>query len=139
MAQGGRINNIETFKNQMIKIRIYTIFFLILILSAFIRVYNVWNNPPGLSWDEASLGYNAFTIGQSLRDEHGEFLPLNRFIAFGDYKPPGYIYTAVPFVKIFGLNELTVKMPSILGGILIVLFTFLLTRELFASRILPLL
>lgn len=107
----------------------------IIFIAAFLRIYKVSENPPGLSWDEASLGYNAYTILNSGRDEHGEFLPFNRFIAFGDYKPPGYIYVSVPFIKIFGLTEIAVRMPSILAGILIVLFTYLLARELITSEI----
>lgn len=106
--------------------------FLILILAfAFLlRSYQISLIPASLYWDESSLGYNAYSISETLRDEHGEFLPLTRFIAFGDYKAPGYIYTASPFIKIFGLNEFSVRLPSVLAGTLLVLVTFLLANEL---------
>lgn len=105
--------------------------FLILILAGILRLYNLDSNPPSLSWDEASLGYNAYVIANNLHDEHGEFLPLARFIAFGDYKPPGYIYIDSFFVKFLGLNEFAVRLPSALAGISLVLFAYLLVKELF--------
>ena len=70
-----------------------------------------------LLWDEAALGYNAYSISQTLRDEYGQFMPLI-FKSFGDYKPGLYVYLAVPFVTIFGLNEISVRLPSIILGAL---------------------
>jgi 4-amino-4-deoxy-L-arabinose transferase-like glycosyltransferase len=107
---------------------------LILILAVLLRFYKLSDNPASLSWDEASLGYNAYSISDSLKDEHGEFLPLDRFIAFGDYKPPGYIYVAVFPIKLFGLSEWSVRFPSALSGILLVLFTYLLVNLLFKNK-----
>lgn len=112
---------------------------IILTISFALRIYRLGSNPPSLYWDEASLGYNAYSIATSLYDEHGEFLPLGRFMAFGDYKPPGYIYAAVPSVLLFGLNEFSVRIPSFMAGILMVLFTYLLVKELFGSEKLALL
>lgn len=72
-------------------------------------------------------------------DEHGEKYPLARFIAFGDYKPPGYIYSIVPFMAVFGVNEWAVRLPSALSGIALVLGTFLLVRKLFKNNAVALL
>lgn len=111
------------------------IFFIsIFLLSILLRIYAFGNNPPSLYWDEASLGYNAYSIAASLKDEHGEFLPLARFMAFGDYKPPGYIYAAVPFVWLGGLNEISVRLPSLLAGLGLVIFTYLITKEIFGRK-----
>lgn len=87
------------------------------------------NVPPSINWDEASLGYNAFSILKTGQDEWGRFLPLT-FEAFGDYKLPGYIYTLVPFIAIFGLNEFSVRLPSIIFGSVAVLFLYLIVLEL---------
>src|SRR4030067_1088650 len=81
----------------------------IVLVAALLRFYKLGSNPPSLYWDEASLGYNAYSILKTGRDEHGEKLPIDRFIAFGDYKPPLYIYSAVGFIKAFGLNEFSVR------------------------------
>jgi 4-amino-4-deoxy-L-arabinose transferase-like glycosyltransferase len=106
----------------------------IFILAIVLRFWNLAGNPPALYWDEASLGYNAYAIATTGRDEHGEFLPLTRFIAYGDYKPPGYIYATVPFIWIFGLNEFSVRFVSALSGSLTVLITYYLVKLLFSQE-----
>lgn len=103
---------------------------LIILLATFLRLYKLNSNPPSLYWDEVSLGYNAFGILTEGTDEHGERFPLARFIAFGDYKPPGYIYSIVPFMAAFGVNEWSVRLPSALSGIAMVFVTYLLTKKI---------
>lgn len=115
------------------------LFITIICLAFILRIFLLGKNPPSLYWDEASLGYNAYSIATTLRDEHGEFLPLSRFIAFGDYKPPGYIYAAVPSVLLFDLNEFAVRLPSMLAGLLMVIVTFYLVKELFGNETIALL
>lgn len=115
------------------------ILILILLIAFLLRLFQLGSNPPSLSWDEASLGYNAYTISTSGQDEHGETLPLARFIAFGDYKPPGYIYAAVPAIFLFGLDEFSVRLPSALAGLVMVFVTYLLVKELFEKETLSLL
>lgn len=102
----------------------------IVIVATFLRLYKLDQNPPSLYWDEASLGYNAFAILTKGIDEHGERYPLARFIAFGDYKPPGYIYSIVPFMALFGVNEFAIRLPSAISGILMVLGTYWFTKKL---------
>src|SRR3972149_8633670 len=113
--------------------------FLIILLSSFLRFYKIDKIPPSLTWDEVSLGYNAYSISETLRDEHGRFLPHDYFAAFGNYKPPLYIYADVLPIKIFGLNEFAVRFPSALAGVLAVLVAYFLVMEMFASRHLALL
>lgn len=114
------------------KKNIVTILLLCIVaLSAVCRLYKIQVNPPSLSWDEVSIGYNAYSILKTGRDEHGKFLPVDTFVAYGDYKPPLAIYATVPFVAVFGLNELAVRLPSAIFGILTVLLTYFLVKELF--------
>jgi len=107
---------------------------LILILAAILRFWHISQNPPSLYWDEVSLGYNAYSILKTGRDEHGKFLPFTNFAAFGDYKPPGYIYAAVPAVAVFDLNEFSVRFPSALFGVLTVLIAYFVTRKIFENE-----
>jgi 4-amino-4-deoxy-L-arabinose transferase-like glycosyltransferase len=108
--------------------------FLIVLFAFFLRIWHVNINPPAISWDEASIGYNAYSILKTGKDEHGKFLPLDTFAAFGDYKPPVPIYLTVPFVAVFGLNELAVRLPSVLAGALTVLVLSFLVLELFGNK-----
>ena len=110
------------------------ILILIIILAAILRFCNITDVPVSLYWDEASLGYNAYSIATTLRDEHGEFLPIRRFIAFGDYKPPGYIYAAAASIKLLGLSEFSVRLPSAIAGTLLVVVCYFLTLELFRNK-----
>jgi 4-amino-4-deoxy-L-arabinose transferase-like glycosyltransferase len=104
---------------------------LILLLAMTLRLCQVDRIPPALSWDEVSIGYNAYSILKTGKDEHGRFLPFDAFTAYGDYKPPLAIYATVPFVALFGLNELAVRLPSVIFGTLTVLLTYYLVIELF--------
>ena len=67
-------------------------FFLVLLLLLFLttRLWSMKEAPPSVYWDEASIGYNAFSVSQTLKDEWGEFLPIH-FRAFGEFKLPVYI------------------------------------------------
>ncbi len=102
----------------------------IVILSFVLRFYLLGVNPPSLDWDEASIGYNAYSILNTARDEYGNFLPLS-FRSFDDYKPPVYIYLTVPTVALFGLNEFAVRFPAAIFGVLAVVVTYFLTNEFF--------
>lgn len=103
----------------------------ILILAAFLRFYKLGINPPGLTWDEAAWGYNAYSLGQTGRDEFGRFLPLNYLESFGDFKPPVYAYLSILPVKIFGLNEFSTRFASAFFGTLTIPLVYFLVKELF--------
>lgn len=105
---------------------------LILALGFFLRVYKIDSIPPGLTWDEAALGYNAYSISQTLRDEYGNFLPLI-LKSFGDYKPALYTYLDIPFIVIFGLTEFAVRAPSMLAGVGFILLCYLIIKKIFKN------
>lgn len=100
---------------------------LIFFVSFLIRSIFIYKTP--LLWDEAALGYNAYSILQTGRDEYGQLLPLI-FKSFGDYKPGFYVYLCLPFVKLFGLNLFTVRLPSIILGSLLPVFLYLLIKKI---------
>ncbi|KKQ18404.1 MAG: hypothetical protein US31_C0005G0054 [Berkelbacteria bacterium GW2011_GWA1_36_9] len=105
----------------------------IILLAAILRFYKLAEVPPSLYWDEASLGYNAYSILKTGHDEHGVFLPITNFAAFGDYKPPGYVYMTTPSIALLGLTELAVRFPSALFGMLTVFLTYLIAKKLFEN------
>lgn len=108
---------------------------IILLLAAFLRFWQLGNNPPSLSWDEASWGYNAYTLGLDGRDEFGKFLPIQYLESFGDFKPPLYAYLTILPVKIFGLNEFSTRFASAFFGVLTVAVTYFLVKELFKKSV----
>ena len=70
----------------------------IVILSLFLRSYNLANNPPALYGDELSFAWNAWNILKTGTDEFGVKMPL-QFRAFDDYKAPIPVYLLVPFIN----------------------------------------
>lgn len=102
----------------------------IIILAFILRVYKVSEYPAGLNADEAAIGYNAYSLIQTGKDEFGHSWPIN-FQSFNDFKPGLYFYLVLPFVKILGLNELAVRLPSVILGTLSVYFLFLLVKKVF--------
>jgi 4-amino-4-deoxy-L-arabinose transferase-like glycosyltransferase len=107
---------------------------LILLLGIFLRIWQIGNVPVSPDWDEAALGYNAYSILQTGRDEYGEFLPLT-LRSFDDYKPALYAYLIIPFIKLFGLSVIAVRLPSILFGIASLFGLYYLLRELLPQSI----
>ncbi len=105
---------------------------LIIILFLFTRLYKINEIPSAVYWDEASIGYNAYSVSLSGQDEWGEFLPIH-FRAFGEFKLPVYIYAAVVSVKLFGLNEFAVRIPAVLFSLGVVIITYFLAKKLSGS------
>ena len=95
---------------------------LILVAAFLIRFINL-NITPALNPDEAALGYNAYSLIQTGKDEHGISWPLH-FKSFGDYKPGGYVYLALPFVKLLGLTPFAVRLPNLILSILTIFFLY---------------
>lgn len=101
------------------------IFLLILVLILFLttRLYKLAEIPASLYWDEASIGYNAYSILKTGKDEWGETFPIH-FKAFGEYKLPVYIYTVSFFEILFGLSQLSVRLPSVFFSFGIILLVY---------------
>lgn len=105
----------------------------IFLIAFILRFWQLGTNPPSLDWDEASLGYNAYSILKTGRDEYGNFLPLS-IRSFGDYKPPLYTYLTVIPVAMFGLNEFSTRFISAFFGTFTVLVIYFLVKELFPQK-----
>lgn len=108
--------------------------FLIFIIGSFFRFYKLGSIPPGPEWDEASVGYNAFSIAQTGKDEWGNRFPLI-FQAFGDYKNPLYIYLTAIFVNFFGLSIITIRLINAIAGSLFILVIYLIGSKVFNKKI----
>ncbi|MBU1000865.1 glycosyltransferase family 39 protein [Patescibacteria group bacterium] len=105
---------------------------LICIFFLFTRLYKITEIPSSVYWDEASIGYNAYSIAHTGKDEWDKAFPIH-FRAFGEFKLPVYIYAVAPSVWIFGLNAFSVRLPSVLFSLGIVILTFFLAKKLSGS------
>lgn len=105
------------------------IFGFVLFLFLVSRIYKIAEIPVSVYWDEASIGYNAYSVATDLKDEWGDRLPLH-FRAFGEFKLPVYIYSVAIFVKTIGLNEYAVRLPAVLYSLGTIIVVYLLVRKI---------
>ena len=97
----------------------------------FTLFYKLVSYPPHLTIDEVAIGYNAFSILRTGKDEWGTTFPIS-FRSVGDYKAPILIYLTVPFIKVFGLTELAVRLPvAIFSALSVFLFWILVSKYIF--------
>ena len=75
-----------------------------IVVVIFLRFWNLGNVPIGLNIDEASYGWDAYSLLKSGHDQWGIPWPLH-LKSFGDYKPAALSYTMIPFIKFLGLNN----------------------------------
>lgn len=115
------------------KDKIKILLLIIVILGAVLRIYKIDQIPPSISWDEAAVGYNGYTIANWGRDEWGKLFPLV-FTSFRDDKHPVHIYFTALSVRIFGLSDFSTRLPSAIFGILNILIIFYLARLIFSSN-----
>lgn len=107
------------------KIIIIVLFF----VAIFFRVWRLDSVPPSVSLDEASIGYNAFSILQTGMDEYKTKWPIV-LRAYDDWRPGLYVYLVLASIPLFGLTSLAVRFPSVVLSLLTIIFTFQATRLL---------
>lgn len=109
----------------------------IVITGLILRLIFINQLPPSLNWDEVSHGYNAYSILKTGKDEWGNIMPLI-FRCFGDFKLPIYIYTSIIPVLLFGLNQFSVRLVSIISGTISIFLIYLILTKLFPkNKIIP--
>lgn len=113
--------------------KIHILILLILILAGSLRLPWLASVPNGFHADEASFGYNSYSLLLTGKDEYGSRLPVS-LKSFGDYKGAAYAYLGIPFVSAFGLNEFSVRLPTAIIGILLVLLIYLIVQKLTGNK-----
>lgn len=107
--------------------------FIIILIAAFLRFYNLGTVPAGIHPDEESHGYNAFSLFETGKDRYGESFPI-LFRSFGSYQPPLYTYLAVLPVKLMGNTIFSIRSVSAVAGLGLVLITYLVALKIFDPK-----
>lgn len=110
------------------------IVFSVLIIGIALRIFMLGKVPASPDWDEVALGYNAYSILETGKDEYGKAFPVV-LESYDDYKPALYAYLIIPFLKIFDLSLVSVRLPSIIFGCISLLTLYLIIREIFPKEI----
>ena len=106
----------------------WPIFFISTILF-FLHFYRLSDIPPGLNNDEANIGYEAWSIATTGKDQWGNPFPIV-FQGFGNWSLPVYIYLTVPFIGILGPTIPAVRAVSALSFLALVLLIYAIVKKL---------
>ncbi|AIQ33729.1 ArnT family glycosyltransferase [Paenibacillus sp. FSL R5-0345] len=106
---------------------------LLFLLGAVIRILYIGSIPPGLNQDEASIGYDAYSILHYGIDRNGVHLPVH-LIAWGSGQNALYAYLSMPFIWLFGLTPMSVRAVSLIMGLLGMIVFYLVAKQLFTFR-----
>lgn len=104
------------------------LFVAILAVAVILRFALLSTVPPSASLDEATIGWNAYSLLHTGKDEYGYFLPI-LLRAYDDYRPALYVYLVVPSIWVFGLTVWAVRLPSVVMSMVTVILTFFLTKN----------
>lgn len=101
------------------------VIFIITLTVIFLRFYQLDKIPPGIFLDEASEGYNAFSILNTGKDRYGQSFPII-FRSYWSFQTPLYTYLTVIPVYFFGNSILSVRLVSAVSGAILAVTTFIL-------------
>ena len=107
--------------------------FLILFIGCLIRIILIERYPVGLNQDEASIGYEAYSLSKYGIDRNGMFFPIH-FIAWGSGQNVLYAYILIPFIKLFGINNFILRLPMAVVGCLTLLVSYFLFSNAFTKK-----
>lgn len=106
---------------------------ILLLAAVFLRVYRIARIPLEMHIDEAGLGLNAWSLANFGTDRYGNILPVCPTNFYGE-QSAFYTYFCALFVKFFGLNPVTLRLPGVIMGILTVIFGALIMREKWGEK-----
>ncbi len=109
------------------------VFYIFLLIGFTLRFLQFGDVPTGLHGDEASIGYEAFSLLKTGADRWGYKLPAY-FLSWGSGQNTLYGYLSIPFIYIFGLNVFSVRLLSGILGILCIPMAYKLCMLLFKSE-----
>jgi hypothetical protein len=105
------------------------IFVAILLIGFFLRFYQLDSIPSGIYFDEASQGYNAYSILKTGKDEYGKSYPL-LLRSFGYYASSLYAYFSIIPISLLGLTIFATRFLSALSGSLLIFLTYKIVNKL---------
>lgn len=119
----------------MKKIALILVAAVLLFLVGSFYSYRLVQDPPGLTIDEAAIGYNAVLIAKTGHDETGRFLPLFALTINGrDWKQPSSIYATAILFKFFGASVFNLRLISVLTALISFVLIVYLNYLLLGSR-----
>ena len=105
----------------------------VLLAGALVRMLLLGRFPPGLNQDEASIGYDAWSLLVSGIDRNGAAWPV-LLKSWGSGQNVLYAYLSFPFLRLFGLTVPALRLCAAFWGSLSLLLFWLLARRALGRR-----
>ncbi len=115
---------------QSTKSQIKLLVFLILVFSLTLKTWKLTTNPSALFTDELLSATEGYSILTTLKDSHGEFLPIF-FRGFdNDNISPYQIYLSIPALLLFGKTDFAIRITPVIISIFETLLFYMLLKRL---------
>jgi 4-amino-4-deoxy-L-arabinose transferase-like glycosyltransferase len=108
-----------------------------ILVAAAIGVLYFWrlgDAPVYLAHDEVIFGVEANAIAQTLHDTTGKFLPLYIKLGKNYWCSPVHIYAAAALLRFVHVSDTSIRVPTVIVGLLAVVLMYFAGRDLFRNR-----
>lgn len=112
--------------------RFHVLLLIVFIIGLILRIYNVGSIPSGITNDEVTYSYNAYSLFKTGKDLTGNFLPWITKIAVPFMPVP--IYSNALFIGILGPSLFSARLFNVILGSLTIFLLYLLILKLFKSN-----
>ena len=121
--------NIISNTNKYLRI----VFFMMIVTGITVRFSGISNTPAGINQDEASIGYEAFSILKTGLDRNSISFPIH-LISWGSGQNALYAYLTIPFVAVFGMNAFSVRIVNVIFGCISLIVFYSLFKLVFDKK-----
>lgn len=105
------------------------------IVAAVIYAGRLDVSPVYLTHDEVIYARHAYAIATTGRDLNGQLLAVSIPVVGNFYATPANIYLTAAFLTVLPLSEVTVRLPSVLMGLICAALCFVIARRTFGSAL----
>lgn len=103
----------------------------VFLLALLLRSYKLGEIPVSLHGDEVGVGYNAYSLLTTGKDEYGVSWPISLRADI----PPLNFYVTAAVMAITGKSEIAIRTPGLIYGMSTIVVTYFLVRRLFSERV----
>lgn len=120
----------DFIKKNKYELLMYTL----LVIGCLVRTIAIDIYPLGFGGDEASAGYEAYSLYKYGVDRHLKSFPVH-FIAWGSGQNVLYSYMSIPFIAILGLSVFSFRLPMAIIGCATLFIIYYLCKEIENKKI----
>lgn len=107
--------------------------FFIFMIGSLVRLFAIGRFPNALNVDEASSGYDAFSLMKWGVDRAGNSYPVYLY-AWGSGQSVLYSYLMIPVIAVTGLTEYGIRLPMAITGVISLYVFYYLIKNIFDNK-----